>query len=160
MATPEIKIDLNLSAVLENLKAGLKSMQDARKRTRIACHSLAEELKQNERVCHMALEYDLEMSTILPKLSRAIYDEICNSGIKLTAFRGKRITVRKSLEGTVFATWQGKPTAKLIRKTYDKITELVECYPVAPLDKIRPKQRLRNIKARIGMLLDTLDCDK
>ena len=160
MAAPEIKIDLNLQAVLDNLKAGLESIKDTRKRTRVACNSLVEELKQNERVCYMALEYDLEISAILPKFSRAIYDEICNSGVKLTAFRDKRISVRKSLEGTVFASWQGKPTAKLIRKTYDKITELVEFYPIAPSEKIRSKQRLRNIKARIGMLLDTLDCDK
>ncbi|MBN2502004.1 MAG: hypothetical protein JXB38_14575 [Anaerolineales bacterium] len=158
MVTPEIKIDLQ--PILDNLKDALRSMQDARKKTRIACNSLVEELKHNERVCHKGLEYDLELSTILPEFSREIYDEVCNSGVKLTAFRDKKISVRKPLQETVFASWQGKSTAKLIRKTYDKITELVEFYPIAPPEKIRPEQRLRNIQARIGMLLDTLDCDK
>jgi hypothetical protein len=160
MAAPEIRFDLNLEAVLENLKAGLRSIQDAKKRTRISCHSLVEELKHNDRVCTKGLEFGVEMSVILPQLSRKIYDELGESGVKLSAFRRKRIVLRKSLEGTIFASWQGKPTAKLIRKTYDKISELIEFYPVAPPGKIRPEQRLRNIKARIGMLLDTIDCDK
>lgn len=155
---PSINIDF--SAAIKILDDKLDFLRHAKTERRINCHTLLEEIKHNDRVCHMYLEFNVDLSAILQRFSREIYDELGKSGIDLTSLKRKKIAKRKSLDGTLVSKWQRQLTVKLIRNTYDKITEIVEYYPIAPPEKINPKLRMRYIKQKLELLIHTIDCDK
>ena len=155
---PSITIDF--SAAIKSLDEKLVSLRKAKTDRRINCYTLLEELKHNDRACHMYLTFNVDLSEILPRLSRDIYDELGEAGVDLTTIKCKRIPKDDSLEGTLVSSWQRKLTVTLIRNTYDKITEIIEFYPVAPKGKINPKLRMRYIKQKLELLIKTIDCDK
>ena len=158
MAQPQISIDL--ASALDALDKKLASFRTAKTENRINCHSLLEEIKHNKRVCHMYLEYGVDLIQISRRFSREIYNELGMSGADLKKIKNKKIIKSKSLDNSLVSSWQRKPTVKLIRNAYDKITEIVEFYPIAPPGKINPKLRMRYLDEKLDLLIRTIDCDK
>lgn len=157
MATP--KIDLSLSDVFKQIDETIKRLQEHQKNERISCNELVEELKLNLRLCQLYLEYNGDLDKIVPRLSRIIFDEQLSTGFNFKSLRKRKIVKRKKFADYNSASWQGKLTPKLLRNTYDKVTELVTFYPVAHPIKINPRLRMSNIQEKLEMLLATIDCD-
>ena len=155
MATPTI----DLSEILQQLDKAIEKLKEYKKKERINCNALVEELKLNQRLCQLYFDYNGDLDEIVPRLSRMIYDEVLASGFRLKSLRKRKVVGDEAFEDFNMASWQGKPTAKLLRNTYDKLTALVEFYPVAHPIQINPRLRMRNLNEKLLMLIETIDCD-
>ena len=157
MVTPSFEI--NLQELFKQIDQKIEQLRDYQRNQRIGCNELVEELKLNQRLCHMYFEFNLNLDDVLPRMARIIFDGQLSAGFRFRALRRGRIVRHDRFDEFNSAGWQGKPTAKLIRNTYDKITELVQYYPVAPPGKINPRLRMKNIREKLEMLVETIDCD-
>jgi len=155
VATPSI----DLSEVLKQIDEAIEQLRAHQRQARINCNVLVEELKLNRRLCQLYFDYNGDLDEIVPRLSRIIFDEVLGSGFNLKSLKRRKIVRRKQFREFNAATWQSKPTPKLLRNTYDKITELVTFYPVAHPVKINPRLRMSNINEKLEMLIKTIDCD-
>ena len=155
MATPTI----DLSEILKQLDENIERLKAHKKNERTRCNALVEELKHNLRLCQMYFEMNLPLEDLLPRMSRIVFDELLSTGFNLKSLRRRKVVRDEAFERFNMASWQGKPTPKLLRNLYDKLTELVEFYPVAHPVKVNPRLRMRNLQEKLQLLLATLDCD-
>lgn len=155
MATPTI----DLSEILKQLDENIEQLKELKKNERIRCNALVEELKHNLRLCQMYFDMNLPLEDLLPRMSRIVFDELLSSGFRLKSLKRRKIVRDQAFERYNMASWQDKPTHKLLRNTCDKISELVEFFPVAHPARINPRLRMKNLHEKLLMLLATLDCD-
>ena len=125
-----------------------------------SCYALLEELKHNERMCSLALEYKLPIEQVIPQFSNKVFKEICASGMRLSSIKRKYITRYKRLKNKAVPFWGGKRTADLLMITYDKIAELMTYFPHEKDGTFRTEVRINNIRDRIKLLLKTIKCDQ
>lgn len=151
----------------DSILRSLKALSDLAKKIkkeemdrRALCYALLEELKHNQRMCDLVLQYNYPVDKIGEAFSREVFDEVCATGIKLSSFKRNKIYKYKWLENTPLAGWRGKPTAELLVKTYDKVSEFVTFYPHAQSGTFKPEVRLKFIRDRIRILLLTINCEK
>ena len=147
----------NIPGILKSIAttySGLKAFSDMRAQTRGDARSLVEELKENSRLCWLVIEEDVDVGTIIPKLSHGEFDRLNKKGFDFDALKRKKIKNYNQLNDTDLASWAGKSTHSLIENIYDKIKNIKTSYKYAPQSKKRRwKTRILNIQKRILLLV-------
>lgn len=134
------------STLIKDIDAWLKKRKgDSR--------SVLIELKNNLIHLDMALEYSVDLYSILSDISMAEYERLSREGFNFNVIKRGKIRKRKDIEGTDLRFWLGKSTSELIESIYDKINELKRMYPkLRNSSEFRPIVRARNIRKRIIFL--------
>ena len=147
----------NVPSILKSIATAytsLKAFSDMRARTRGNARSLVEELKENSRLCWLAIEGEVEPEKIIPKLSHREFDRLNKAGFDFDALKRKKIKNYSQLRDTDLASFNGKSTSFLVVNIYDKIKSIKTTYKYAPHTvKRRWKIRILNIQKRILLLV-------
>jgi uncharacterized protein YjcR len=150
----------NIPGILKSIAttySGLKAFSDMRAKTKGDARSLVEELKENSRLCWLIIEEDVELKTIIPRLSYSEFDRLNKSGFDFDTLKRKKIRKYSQLTHSDLESWAGKSTHALVENIYDKIKNLKTTYKYAPHSKKHKwKTRVINIQKRILLLVKHL----
>ena len=149
----EISIPTALKA-FSSAGYAIKELSAWSKRAKGDARSLLSELKDNLIYLDMVAEDEVELSTVIDKISVSEYKRLAKEGFSFNALKKDKIKKYSSLEGTELSSWVGKETEDLVESIYDKTNELKIRYPlVSNHKKYRWNVRVNNIRKRMWLLL-------
>ncbi len=150
-------MDISVPAALKSLSSAgsaLKALSVWRKKARGDERAIIGELKDNLSYLDMVAEDDVDLSSVIDKISNSEYKRLSKEGFNFNSLKRQRIGSYASLHGTELSTWPGKETEDLIHSIYEKINDLKIRYPhVSKNKKYRWSVRIHNIRKRVWLLL-------
>lgn len=157
-------MNFTVPTVLKSLSTAgtaIRELSAWRRRVKGDVRMLIGELKDNLSYLDMVIEDDIELTTVLDKISTNEFKRLSKDGFDFNALKREKIKQDPSLKGSELSTWVNKDTEALVFSIYDKLNELKIRYPlVSHKTNYRWNVRINNIRKRIWLLLVHVNAEK